>query len=510
MGKLFAIIACSLILGGCLLGPDYKKPLPPVVKSYTEKKLMQQTHAIPGIGSVGQRQFFMIGKDVPGQWWTLFHSQALNNLITRGIANSPNLMAAKAALTQARENLNAQIAGSIFPSINAQFGIQREGFTGSTFGTTAFGGVFSVYNTNVNVSYNLDMFGAARRQIEALYSQVDYQQFQVEAAYLTLSTNIVTTAVAVASLQEQIRATRELIVDEQNALSIMQKQLHLGGISGTDVLTQTTNVAQLRATLPPLEKSLAQTRHALAVLVGSVPSEAHIPVLNLNRFILPSKLPLSLPSRLVQQRPDVRAQMALLHAANAQVGVATANLFPQFPITGADGWSSNSFNSLFLNINSVWNIAGQMTQPIFDAGMRLAKRRAAIANFQQVLAQYKQTLLQAFQNVADTLRAIDVDAKALQAQHYAFVAADQTLKVTKQQYHLGGVSYLNLLNAERAYEQAKINYIQAKAQRFIDTATLFQALGGGWWNRPNSVALIASSQPSPAHCQKKAVTQEKK
>lgn len=479
------LTALSINLTGCMVGPDFHTPTAPQTKTYTEKPLPTKTVNTPAAGVAGKAQSFVTSQDIPAQWWYLFHSPALNELVTVGLTNSPNLAAAEAALRQAQENLYAQIGSTLLPTVNAQLSGAREKTSNASLGTTTAPTIFNLYNASVAVSYTLDVFGGSRRQIEASAAQVDYQHFQLEAAHLTLTSNIVTTAITIASLQEQITATQELIRAQADQLAIVAKQLHLGGASESDVLTQQTQLAQTQATLPPLEQKFVQSRDALAVLVGAFPSESQLPAFNLEKLCLPTKLPVSLPSLLVQQRPDIRASEALLHAASAQVGVATANLFPNITLTGNYGWDSTIASNLFSPVNNVWNLGGQLLQPVFHGGALRAQRRAAIAGYDQALAQYQQTVLQAFQNVADTLRALDNDAKTLQAQQLAETSAHEALVITEKQYRLGGVSYLSLLNAQRQYQQTRISRIQAQAARFTDTAALFQALGGGWWNENN-------------------------
>jgi len=386
-------------------------------------------------------------------------------------------------LRQAQENWKAQIGNSLFPAINGSMEVVRQRYSGSQIGLSRDSQTFSLYNPAFNITYTLDIWGGARRQIESLRAQVDYQQFEVIAAHLTLTSNIVTTAVNIASYEDQIKATKELIRAEERILSILKNQYRLGGISNENVLTQQTLVEQTRATLPPLEKGLSQAKHLLSVLVGTFPDRP-LPHIDLNRFKLPTELPVTLPSMLVRQRPDVRAAEAQMHAACAQIGVATANLLPQLTLTGMDGWLNTSWSNLFTKRNNVWSIAAQVAQPIFHGGALFAQRRAAIDVFQQSAAQYQQTVLQAFQNVADVLKAIEADARTLQANIRAEDAARASLKLAMSQYRLGGVSYINLLNAQLQYQQAKISRIQAQAARYTDTAALFQALGGGWWHKP--------------------------
>ncbi|HSW70371.1 MAG TPA: efflux transporter outer membrane subunit [Gammaproteobacteria bacterium] len=477
------VLLCE-IMTACMLGPDFHRPKAPPVKNYTENHLPTKTASIRSPGTAGRAQYFSLGQNLPADWWYLFHSKALNQLIETGLASSPNLAAAQAALRQAKEALNAQIGTSLYPAVSAQFSASRQKFSDATLGFSNGGNpVFNLFNPSLNIAYTLDIFGANRRQIEALQAQVDYQAYQLQASYLTLTANIATIAITISSLKAQIQATQELIHSQAETLAIIKNQYHLGGSSGTAVLSQETLLAQTRATLPPLEQSLAQSLHVLAVLTGSFPSATVLPPIELDRLTLPSHLPLQLPSALTRQRPDIQAAEALLHAASAQIGVATANLFPQLTLNGGYGWESNTASALFRSHSVAWSLGGQLLQPIFYGGALRAKRREAIAAYEQAEAEYRQTVLQAFRNVADSLRALENDAEAFRAQKQAEIAAKNTLQLIKQQYHLGGVSYLSLLDAERQYQQTKIARIQSQASRYNDTIALFQALGGGWWSR---------------------------
>lgn len=488
----FAFLSIAGLLGSCAVGPDFRSPPPPQVASYTESPLPAQTASTSGKG--GNQQRFVPGMDIPPQWWALFHSPALNNLVALGIVNNPNIKAAQASLRVAMENQRAEF-GALFPTVTGQFSAERERFVGSTFGQNSPGSTFNLFTASVSVSYVLDVFGGIRRQIEAQGAEVDYQYFELQATYLTLTANIVTTAITEASLRGQIEATYELIKSQQESLKIIQQQFVLGGVSKASILLQQTQLAQTVATLPPLEKNLAQTRHLLAVLVGALPSQANLPIFNLNELHLPRHLPMSLPSSLVRQRPDVQAAEALLHQASAQIGVATANLLPQFNLSGSYGSSSNQLKNLFDPSTIFWNITGQAMQTLFDAGTLSARRRAAIGSFQQAYAQYRETVLQAFQNVADTLKALQHDAVALRASTEAEIAARKSLQLIRGQFRLGATDYLALLSAELQYQQTRIIRIQAQALRYSDTAALFQALGGGWWNRPPLPASAIPESP---------------
>lgn len=479
--QILTIACCCIAVSACMVGPDFHSPAAPQTPQYTNGHLPKKTVNTPSTGKAGAAQHFNYGENIPAYWWELYHSKELNQLIQAGLDHSPTLVAAKATLRQAKENLRAQWGTLLLPSANMQAGYQRTRFSGQQFGTPG-STLFDLFSAQVSVAYNLDVFGGLRRQVETYRAQVDYQGYELLAAQLTLTSNIVVTAINIASLKSQIKTTRYLIKLQSNQLDIMNKQFKLGGLSKVDVLTQLTLVEQTKATLPPLEKSLAQSNDAMAVLIGCLPSESNLPDIRLANLTLPKNLPLSLPSNLIRQRPDIQAADALLHQATAQIGVATANLLPSFPINALYGYQSNILNDLFTKFRNTWSYGTTPTQILFQGGALLAQRRAAIAAADVALAQYRQTVLQAFQNVADSLRAIEADAKELRAQNAAEQAALENLNLTDQQFKLGGVNYILLLNAQQQYQQAIINRIQAEAARYTDTAALFQALGGGWWN----------------------------
>jgi NodT family efflux transporter outer membrane factor (OMF) lipoprotein len=488
-----ATIASALVTG-CAVGPNFKSPEAPNTHLYTPEPQPGETVAAPLQG--GAAQHMVSGQDIPGQWWTLFHSAELDQVIHTALKENPTLEAAQATLRQAQENLNAVVGSALYPQVDADGSVSRQKISGAAFGqpNTVFS-PFTLYNASVNVTYAFDLFGGARRELEALQSQVDYQRFQLEAAYLTITANIVTTAVQEALLRAQIQATQEIIDAQDRQLGVIEQQFRLGGVARTDVLAQQTQLAQTRSTLPPLEKGLAQTRHQLSVLTGRLPNEAAgLPQFTLAGLQLPVDLPVSLPSSLVKQRPDIRASEALLHAASAQIGVATANQYPQLTLSGSYGSEAISSSGLFKSGTVVWSASGGLLLPLFHGGELTAKRRAAVAVYDQAAALYRSAVLQAFQNVADVLRALDADANTLKAQADADDFARASLELTQKQFQLGAVSYLSLLNAERQYQQTRIGLIQAQAARFADTAALFQALGGGWWNRPTIEPLAGSSK----------------
>ncbi|CAB3766655.1 Outer membrane protein OprM [Paraburkholderia humisilvae] len=476
------VVLPALLLAGCMVGPDYRTPAPPPTDSYTTAPLPDQTASAPGASGVPQH--FASGEDIPAAWWTLFHCEPLDALIRQALANSPNIASARAALRQSRENLSAQFGGTLLPHVDAQLNATREKFNGITFGEPQFTEDLNLYNSSVSVSYALDLWGGARRGVEAARSQVDYQRYQLQAAWLALTANIVTAAVKEASLRAQIEATEEIAKEEDAQLTTLKKQFELGGIGRTDVLTQQTLLAQTRATLPPLRQQLDQVRHQLAVLSGSPPSDPSVPEFRLDMFSLPQTLPVSVPSALVRQRPDILSADATLHQASAQVGVATANMYPQITLSASYGTQSLTPAELFRAESVVWSVGAGVLQPLFRGGQLLSQKRAAVAAYEEADAQYRQTVLLAFQNVADSLRALDHDASGLRAQTEAWQSASDALDMARGQYKLGGISYLSLLVTQRQYQQTVVDLAQAQAARYADTAALFQALGGGWWNDP--------------------------
>jgi NodT family efflux transporter outer membrane factor (OMF) lipoprotein len=476
--------AIIFALSGCVVGPDFKSPLPPQATGnvYGSTQLPTTTEEAAGTdaGTTGIAQHIVYGQELPAQWWFLFHSEALNQLIRNALQQNPTFASAQASLRQARENFNAESGLLQYPNVNGQLGATRE--RAELFSVTPSD--FNLYNATVNVSYTLDVFGASHRQLESLMAAVDYQQFELEAAYQMLVSNVVTTAIKEASLRAQLQATQNVLDAQQKQLDVIEKQLVLGAVTRSVKLAQSTLVAQTQALLAPLEKSLAQTRHQLAVYVGKLPSESGLPEFQLDSLQLPQDLPVSLPSALVRQRPDIRASEALLHAASAQLGVATANQYPQINLTGSFSVERIQLGSLGAS-STLWNLGAGLTQSIFDAGALSAKRRAAEAAYDQAEAQYRWTVLTAFQNVADNLRAIDSDATTLKAQANAESLARESLEISKRQYQLGGVNYLALLDAERklsagAYQSC--GGAVCAAYRYC--MRLFVALGGGWWNRP--------------------------
>lgn len=488
--KCFCCIAAFSLLAlvsGCAVGPDFHRPEAPAAAGYTAQPLTA-TASSPDVAG-GEEQRFVKDMDIPRQWWALFESPPLNNLVERSIKANPTIDAAKAALRQAREYVAAQ-RGLYFPTVQANGSASPQKGATETLAPTLTSGApyFTLYTGQLSVSYMPDVFGLNRRQVESLSAQAEFQLFQLEAAYLTLSSNVVAAAVQEASLRAQIAAIHSIIEIAAKLLEIQRRHLALGYVTGLDVAAQEAALAQAQATLPPLEKQLALTRDLLAALAGRFPNEEMEEKFDLDALRLPQELPVSLPSKLVEQRPDVRAAQAQWHSASAQVGVAVANMLPQISITGAMGGASTQIGQMFIPGNTFYNLTGSLTQTIFDAGTLLHKKRAAEAGLDQAAAQYRSAVINAFQNVADTLHALQSDADALRAAVAAERAAWRTFELTRRQLELGSVNYPAVLAAEQGWQQALINLTQARANRFADSAALFMALGGGWWNRSGAAA----------------------
>jgi NodT family efflux transporter outer membrane factor (OMF) lipoprotein len=403
--------------------------------------------------------------------------------VDRALAANPDLAAAQAALRAAREAYYAQKA-AIWPTIGASYNYTRQK-TSDTLAPALNSNqdLYSLHTAQVSVDYMPDVFGGIRRQTESTRAQAQSQRFQTEATFLTLTTNVVAAAIQEASLREQIQATRDDVAETREVLAVMRRQFALGEIARADVAAQETAEAQAELSLPPLEKQLGQADDLLADRTGRYPSEAGAPALDLRSMSLPSELPVSLPSRLVEQRPDIRAAEANLNAASAQIGVAIANRLPNVTLQANAGGQATNIGQLFANGNDFWTLGGTVAQTLFDGGALLHKQREARADFEQAQAQYHSTVLSAFQNVADSLQALVADARQLQAAEAADRAATESVVIARRQLALGQVSGLVVLNAEQAYQQARISRVQAAAARLADTAALFQSLGGGWWNR---------------------------
>jgi NodT family efflux transporter outer membrane factor (OMF) lipoprotein len=486
-----SILASSVIipcmLTGCALGPDFVAPAPPAVAGYLPTLGPSKTgDAVPG-------QKLVEGGDISNCWWQAFGSPRLNELIERGIAHNPGLLAAEAAVRVAQANAAAQ-EGALFPVVGANFNPTRQEIPPKALISNAAtdATIYSLHTGQLTIAYVADVFGGVRRQVESSEAQAELQAFQREGVYITLTSNIALAAIQEASFRAQLAATRRIVDLQAELLEILRKQYERGQIAQTDVAIQETAVAQARLLLPPLARQLAQQRNLIAVLTGRFPGDYTERPFELSSFHLPRQLPLSLPADLVRQRPDIRAAEAAVHAANAQVGVAIANRFPQITLTGNVGSTALAFSQLFSPGTAAWLMAGNAVQTIFDAGTLRAREHAAEESWNVTVAQYQGTVLAAFQNVADTLRALQSDARVVNAAIAAEDSAARALELVRRQLDRGQVSLPILINAEQAYLQTSLARVQAEAARLADTVALFQALGGGWWNNWRARTVVAA------------------
>ena len=471
------LICTSLLLAGCVTSRDFQSPPPPSACGYI-------TTALPGLANASatapdREQWYTEGSPVEAQWWQIFGSAQLDAMIEQALAASPTLEAAEATLRQARHTTEARVGSTRYPQATASAGGSRQAITGAAMGQSAGEKNFNLFNASVNVQYDFDLFGGNRRAIEALAARADFQRFQLEGTRLTLIAGVIGTAIAQAKLAAQIDASEKILTAQAEQLSLTRQRLALGAASQSEVLALQTQMEQTRADIPALRSELDQATHLLAALTGQTPSEATLPQLALADFTLPSELPLQVPSELVRRRPDIRASEALLQSAQAQYGVALAKLYPQITLSADAGSQALTADKLFSPGSLIWSLAGQVAQPLFNRGLR-AEAHAAEAGADAAAAYYRETVLQAFRNVADLLRALEHDAQSLVAHAAAERSARETLGLIRQRYILGAADYLELLTAQQQAESTRLALFAAQAQRLADTVAFYSAMGGGW------------------------------
>ena len=472
-----ASFAMSLLfLSGCTVGPDFVRPESPKVTQYNHGGDPKETAAGDGLS-----QHFGDGVGPAANWWHLFNSRQLDAAVSVGLTDNPGLQAAEASLRQSQENLRAG-SGIFYPQLSATFGQTRERNSPVTIGSSSPTSIFNLTTLSLSVSYALDIFGGQRRTVEGLAAQVDQQRALTLGTYMMLTGNIVNTSIAIAAYHAQIDETGQLIVLEKDQISVAEKQYQAGITPYASILTLRLQLKALEATLPPLRQKLSQAEHLLATLEGKTPAEFQPPAVQLTDISLPRQLPLSLPSELVRQRPDILAAEAQLHAASTGIGVATAALFPSVTLNGNYGQTSKTTSNLFNSASNVWGLGANITAPIFKGGTLRAQRRAAIDAYQQSFASYKQTVLAAFSQIADIVRALEHDAELVQTDAQALKDAKLAMDLLKAKYQAGTANYLQVMVTDIQYHQAKIGYLQAEAQQLQDTTALFVALGGGWSN----------------------------
>lgn len=472
IGKVISLTSVIALLAGCAVGPNFERPAAPTVVAYTATPR-------PDAGTaLGPSQHLQEGGEVHPQWWQAFGSEKLNGLIDEALQASPTLAGAQATLHQAQEVYAARAGSTLYPQVDASFGSQRQRFSPGSSGLPGDAREFSLYNAGLGVRYTFDLAGGNRRALEALAARSDYQTFQLEGARLTLVDNIVTTAVTQARFAGQIDASKSILQAQEEQLELTRTRVRLGQAAADEALPLQTQVEQTRAGIPQLRNQLQQSRHLLAVLAGRAPGAGGLPSFSLEEFTLPATLPLIVPSELVRTRPDILAAEALLHAANAEYGVAVANLYPQLNLSANLGSQALTTGALFGSGSAIWSLVGQLTQPLFNPGLP-AEKRAALAAFDAAAAHYQTVVLEALRNVADVLRALENDSQRLTALTAADSAAQGSLESMQRKYRLGAASYVELLIAQQQTQQTHIDLIAAQAQRLVDSAALFQAMGGG-------------------------------
>ncbi len=485
--KTLVTVLAAASLAGCAVGPDFHAPTVPEGKDFHVAALPAAT--VESNAPTGDAQRFLEGADVPARWWTTFGSDELDRRVEGALAHSPTVASAQAALRQAQEGVNAA-RGALLPSIDAGAGVTRTTLNSPT------GSAFTLNNVGVDVGYTLDLFGGVRRGVEAQSALADMARYQLQGTYLSLAGNVATASFREAALRGQVVALDEIVGLYEEQLKLVETQHEIGAKSLGDVLAIRAQAAAARAQLPALRQQLAQTRNQLATYLGQFPSEAELDALELDALLLPTDIPVSLPSTVARQRPDVLAAEAELHRATAAVGIATANLYPQITLSANLGSQAADAGDLFGSGSKVWGIGANLLQPLFHGGSLRAQKRAAEAGLDKAVADYRQTLLTAFQNIADALRALELGAENLKAQAEAEAAASRSLDLVRVQYRDGAASYLQVLDATRNYQQARIALIQARATRLADTAALYAALGGGQPIDPTKAAAVAAANES--------------
>jgi NodT family efflux transporter outer membrane factor (OMF) lipoprotein len=480
-GRALRIAGVAALLAGCTVGPDFTRPAEPQDNSYTATPI---DLAVSDKRETEQR--LALGQKISGDWWELLRSPKLTGVLQQAIADNKNLIAAKATLAQAQEAVN-QAAGGKYPQVNLAGGVSRQKPNLAAQGINQTSPIFNLYTIGPNLTLPLDLFGGITRQVEQQQAMAEFEEHQLNAAYLTLTGNAVNQAVQIASARAQIKAVESIIADDERNLKSIRTQLAVQEATRIDLESARSQLASDRTLLPPLRQQLSVARHALSVLVGKAPAEWSPPDFDLAEFALPQDLPVSLPSQLVRQRPDVLAAEAQLHSASAAIGVATAQLYPNITLSASFTQEALTTGPLFAGASSLWSIASQVTAPIFHGGSLEAQKHGAEDAFEATLATYQQTVLQSFGQVADALQALAHDAELVAGQHEALDSAQASADLTRDSYDAGNANVLQVLDAQRLLEQARLGYVRATAQRYQDTAQLFIAMGGGWWNwRPEA------------------------
>jgi len=477
----------TTLLAGCELGPNFASPASPEITGYTAP---DEKNLPPEGAARGAKQRLAVGAKIEDEWWTIFRSPALDRVMKQALADSPTIAQAQAQLVQAREQVVAT-AGGLLPQADLAVSVGRQQFNAEPSGVSRTPVPVSLYSIGPTVNYALDVFGGLKRQVEAKEAGVDLGEYQLGAAYLTLTGNVAIQAITIASIRAEIKTVQRIIADDEKNVALVKTALEGGTSTLVDLTAAQSQLANDRTLIPPLRQRLSVARHALTVYLGRSPAEWSPPDFDLADLILPNVVPVSLPSELVRQRPDILAAEAQLHIANAGIGVATANLYPQFTLTADVIQGATNLGNFFSGVYTGYNILGNMAAPIFHGGTLKAQQRIAYAVFDAAFATYRQTVVQAFGQVADSLEALLHDDEDVKAQAAAVASADKALHLARLSFQEGNSTLLQVLDAERQSDRANIGLVQARSRRVLDTAQLFVALGSGWWNTP-------PTRPAPA------------
>ena len=492
-----ACLAVAATVAGCELGPDFLAPSPPAETAYRK----EATQSLPA-GRKDPAQNLRAGETLREDWWALFHSPDIDATVRAAIAGNYSLVQAAATLRQAEQQAVAA-GGQLYPSVNIVGNAERQRLDFAALGIPAGPGFprfreFNVFSVGPQVSYSLDIWGGTRRLIEEREAQAEFQGYQLAAAYLSLTGNAVGQAITIAAIRAQIAAANDIIANDERNLGLVKRELQGGIATQIEVESAQSQLENDRTLLPPLRQQLAAARNNLALLIGKSPVSWTPPDFDLDRIALPTDIPVRLPAELVHRRPDILAAEAQVKATNAAVGVATAALYPNFTLSAGFEQLSTSVGNWFAVYNNAWNIAANMAAPLLHGGQLTAQKKAAVEASEAARAGYQQTVLQAFTQVATLLDALQHDGELADAQHRALDTAERSLKLTRDSYQGGNVGILLVLDAQRRYQQARLGYVRAVQQRYLDTVQLFAAMGGGWrdWERKQEPAKPSPSDPA--------------
>jgi NodT family efflux transporter outer membrane factor (OMF) lipoprotein len=457
-------------LSACSVGPDFKRPEPPAAERYTSDTPSVEI-------SSAATQHLVFGKEIEGDWWSLFGSEMIDGVVKQALDHNRTLEAAAQTLAESHELALAQ-AGLRYPQVGLTAGVGRQQYGAEFFGGSFSFPPFTYLAVGPTVNYTLDYTGGIARSVEQLQAQAEASHQQLNAAFLSVSGQAVMQAITIASLRAQIATVETILDQDRDNLRLVRSAFEAGSVARIDVVSAESQIASDSALLPPLRQELAKAHHALSLVLGRSPEKELPADLDLAQIVLPLEIPVSLPSDLAHHRPDILAAEARLHAATSAVGIAESNFYPKIQLTGTVGPQAVTSGGLFDRSSIAWSLISGLTMPLFDGGTLHAQKRAAVDAVRASAASYQETVLEAFTQVADLLDALAHDAEQLDAQDQAQKAAEANLSLTRSAYQEGNVGILQVLDAQRSYQQARLGFVQTMAQRYLDTVQLFLALGG--------------------------------